>query len=113
MFSEYAFYIKYLLDNNFFTEYVQLLADKYGFTLALSNNQTKGYHIIMSLSKNQRSLNKSDLPPEFIQVQKNLPFLKISDFKIVINILSIELTPMFHIFRYNDSWTNLLQKLLN
>ncbi|CAG9812751.1 unnamed protein product [Phaedon cochleariae] len=50
-------------------EYVKSLAEKYDLSLTLGNNQTKGYHIVLSLSKTQKkTFKKSDLPDEFIEV---------------------------------------------
>lgn len=50
-------------------EYVSELSRKYGMNLFLSNNNKKGFHIIVMLTQQQKkNLKKSDLPKEFIQV---------------------------------------------
>ncbi|CAH0563731.1 unnamed protein product [Brassicogethes aeneus] len=51
------------------SEYVKSLAEKYDLPLTLANNNAKGYHIVLTLNKNQRRFMKtSDIPEEFIQV---------------------------------------------
>ncbi|CAH1129253.1 unnamed protein product [Ceutorhynchus assimilis] len=50
-------------------EYIKNLSTKYDLPLTLSNNNKKGYHIVLSLNQNQRKhMKSSDLPEEFIQV---------------------------------------------
>ncbi|KAB0793781.1 hypothetical protein PPYR_13401 [Photinus pyralis] len=52
-------------------DYVTGLKEKYGLSLSLNNNTKKGYHIILQLNAHQqKSLHKSDLPGEFIQVER-------------------------------------------
>nr|CAI5857307.1 unnamed protein product [Callosobruchus analis] len=51
-------------------EYTKQLSEKYGLALTLHNNQTKGYHLALTLKGAQkRTLKKSDLPDEFIEVR--------------------------------------------
>lgn len=49
--------------------YVEDLAKKYGMSLTLANNNKKGFHIVLTLTPQQKkTLKKSDLPHEFTQV---------------------------------------------
>lgn len=49
--------------------YVETLEEKYGLPLTLSNNNKKGFHMVMALTPQQkRTLKKSDLPEEFTQI---------------------------------------------
>ncbi|CAH1968928.1 unnamed protein product [Acanthoscelides obtectus] len=51
--------------------YTKQLSEKYGLPLTLSSNQTKGFHFVLPLKGQQkRTLKKSDLPDEFIEVQR-------------------------------------------
>lgn len=52
------------------TVYVENVGKKYGMSnLVLANNHKKGFHMVLTLTPQQkRTLKKSDLPEEFIQV---------------------------------------------
>lgn len=46
-----------------------MLANKYNLSLTLGNNNTKGYHIVLKLTNQQKRFMKpSELASEFIQV---------------------------------------------
>ncbi|KAK9744780.1 MutS domain V [Popillia japonica] len=52
-------------------EYVNQLRDKYNLPLTLNNNSRKGYHISLQLNAyTKKSFKKSELPNEFIQVDR-------------------------------------------
>lgn len=49
--------------------YVMELGKKYGMSLTLANNNKKGFHMVFTMTPQQkRTLKKSDLPEEFTQV---------------------------------------------
>ncbi|XP_030764155.1 uncharacterized protein LOC115888541 [Sitophilus oryzae] len=51
--------------------YVKSLGEKHNLPLILSNNNKKGYHMVLPLNKNQKQfLKSSKLPDEFIQVTR-------------------------------------------
>lgn len=50
-------------------KYVDALGMQYGMALTLANNNKKGYHMVLTLTQQQKNtLKKSDLPQEFTQV---------------------------------------------
>ncbi|XP_018318925.1 uncharacterized protein LOC108732555 [Agrilus planipennis] len=80
--------------------YVRNLGEKYNLPLTLSNNNTKGYHIVLPLKKGEKkSFKRSMLPNEFIQVDRlsgsftmkttDLINLSIRVEEIMMNILKI------------------------
>ncbi|XP_022916222.2 mutS protein homolog 4-like [Onthophagus taurus] len=84
-------------------EYVKELAGKYNLPLTLSNNCKKGYHIVLALNQQtKKSFKKSDLPPEFIQVERlatsvTMKTLRLLNFTVRVEDIQIEVIKLSNV----------------
>ncbi|XP_049817056.1 uncharacterized protein LOC109604910 [Aethina tumida] len=103
-------------------DYVKTLAEKYALPLTLGNNVAKGYHIILTLNKHQKSTIKiSDLPSVFFQVKRlsgsftmktiHLENLSTRIEDILIDILRISNTMIYQILIDLKQYIHVLHRL--
>ncbi|KAF5308796.1 hypothetical protein FQR65_LT06029 [Abscondita terminalis] len=87
-------------------EYVKGLSEKYSFQFTLNQTQQKGYHIVLTLKPHQKkNLKKTDLPVEFIQIDRlagsyTMKTQKLIDLSSRVEDLNLEVLKMSNIMIY-------------